>query len=125
MREFPQKRAFRNNSSPLGVHLIKVILKQKISFFRVQSTERTSLETWNFHSKPAKHKRSPLGDLLRFKTSFSTLALSPHHLVDDAGVALDDLHDLRADVFFDVVGHGDAVVAVSVHRDCSVDRLQE
>ena len=55
----------------------------------------------------------------------AALPFSPHHLVDDTGVALDDLHDLRADVFFDVVGHGDAVVAVSVHRDCGIDRLQE
>ena len=42
-----------------------------------------------------------------------------------AGVALDDLHDLRAHVLFDVVGHGDAVVAVLVHRDGGVDGLQE
>ena len=53
------------------------------------------------------------------------LELSPHHLVDDAGVALDDLHDLGRDVFFDVVRHGDAVVAVGVHRDGGVDGLQE
>ena len=53
------------------------------------------------------------------------LELSPHHLVDDACVALDNLHDLRGDVFFDVVGHGDAVVAVGIHRHCGVDSLQE
>ncbi len=53
------------------------------------------------------------------------LELSPHHLVDDAGVALDDFHDLRRDVFFDVVRHGDAIVAVGVHRDCGVNGLQE
>ncbi len=59
-------------------------------------------------------------------TLFETiLELSPDHLVDDAGVALDDLHDLGRDVFFDVVGHGDAVVAVLVHRDGGVDSLQE
>lgn len=55
----------------------------------------------------------------------SPLDLSPHHLVDDAGVALYDLHDLGRDVFFDVVRHGDAVVAVGVHRDGGVDSLQE
>ena len=53
------------------------------------------------------------------------LELPPHHLVDDAGVALDNLHDLGAHVFFDVVGHGDAVVAVGIHRHCGVDGLQE
>ena len=60
-----------------------------------------------------------------FRFSKTILELSPHHLVDDAGVALDDLHDLGRDVFFDVVGHGDAVVAVGVHRDGGVDGLQE
>ena len=60
---------------------------------------------------------------LRF--SETILELSPHHLVDDSGVALDDFHDLDRDVFFDVVRHGDAVVAVGVHRDGCVDGLQE
>ncbi len=76
-------------------------------------------------SLSTQYSSSPFEGPSFFKTNYSTLALSPHHLVDDAGVALDDLHDLRADVFFDVVGHGDAVVAVCVHRDGSIDRLQE
>ena len=54
-----------------------------------------------------------------------SLPLSPDHLVDDAGVALDDLHHLGADVLFDVVGYGDAVVAVSVHRHGGIDGLQK
>lgn len=53
------------------------------------------------------------------------LSLSPHHLVDDTGVALDDFHDFGRDVFLDVVGHGDAVVAVGIHCDGGVDSLQE
>ena len=65
------------------------------------------------------------GTSLHFHFSKTILGLSPHHLVDNSGVALDDLHDLSRDVFFDVVGHGDAVVAVGVHRDGGVDSLQE
>ncbi len=53
------------------------------------------------------------------------LELPPDHLVDDAGVALDDFHDLDGYVFFDIVRHGDAVVAVLVHRDGGIDGLQE
>ena len=60
-----------------------------------------------------------------FKFPNENLEFPPNHLVDDAGVALDNLHDLRADVFFDVVRHGDAVVAVSVHRDGGINSLQE
>ena len=60
-----------------------------------------------------------------FRFSKTILPFSPHHLVDDSGVALDDLHDLGRDIFFDVVRHGDAVVAVGVHRDGGVDGLQE
>ena len=63
------------------------------------------------------------GDSFNFKSKI--LELSPDHPVDDAGVALDDFHDLGRYVFFDVVGHGDAVVAVGVHRDSGVDGLQE
>ena len=60
-------------------------------------------------------QKGPLSrDLSYFKTNYPALALPPHHLVDDAGVALDNLHDLRADDFFDVVGHGDPVVTVSI-----------
>ena len=53
------------------------------------------------------------------------LELSPDHLIDDAGVTLDNLHDLGTDVFIDVVRHGDAVVAVGVHRYCGINSLQE
>ena len=38
---------------------------------------------------------------------------------------MDDFHDLRADVFFDVIRDGDSVVAVGVHRYCGIDSLQE
>ena len=53
------------------------------------------------------------------------LPLPPHHFVDDAGVALDDFHDFGGDVFFDVVGHGDSVVAVGVHRDGGINGLEQ
>ena len=56
---------------------------------------------------------------------FGGLVLPPDHFVDDAGVALDDFDDLRRYVFFDVVGHGDSVIAVGVHRDGGINGLQE
>ncbi len=62
-------------------------------------------------------------DSFNFKSKI--LELSPHHFVNDAGVALDDFHDLDGYVFFDIVRHGDAVVAVLVHRDGGIDGLQE
>ena len=65
------------------------------------------------------------GTSLHLRFSETILELSPHHLVDDSGVALDDFHNLGRDIFFDVVRHGDAVVAVGVHRDGGVDGLQK
>ncbi len=50
---------------------------------------------------------------------------TPNHFVDDSDVRLDDLNDLRGDVFFDVVGNGDAVVTVLVHGDGGVDGLEQ
>ena len=45
------------------------------------------------------------------------LALPPDHLVDDAGVALDDFHDLGRDVFFDVLFGVDILFAVSAEQN--------
>ena len=53
------------------------------------------------------------------------LVLPPHHLIHNPGVALDDFDHLGGDVFLDVVRHGDAVVAVSVHLHGGVHGLEE
>ena len=50
---------------------------------------------------------------------------SPDHFVDYAGVGLDELDDLGGYAFIDVVGDGEAEVAVAVHFDCYVDGLQK
>ena len=51
--------------------------------------------------------------------------LPPHHLVDDACIALDNLDDLGGDVLVYVVGHGDAVEAVLAKADGGVDCLEQ
>lgn len=43
------------------------------------------------------------------------LELPPHHLIHNPSVALDDFDDFGGDVFVDVVGDGEAVVAGGVH----------
>lgn len=53
------------------------------------------------------------------------LELPPHHLIDDACITLDNLHHFSGDVFVDVVGDGDAVVAGGVHGDGGIDGLKE
>ena len=49
----------------------------------------------------------------------------PNHLVNHAHVALDYLHDFRADVFVGVVWNRCAVVAVSDQFYCSFHRLKQ
>ena len=63
---------------------------------------------------------------LRLVVSLSCclLKLPPHHLIDNADVALDDLDYFVADVV-GVVGYRDAVVAVTGHADGEVHTLQE
>ena len=56
---------------------------------------------------------------------YSLHLLPPHHLIDYPHIALDYLHDLGADVFVGVVGHGDAVVAICVHLHGCVNGLKE
>ena len=51
--------------------------------------------------------------------------LPPDHLVDDAGVGLDDLDDLGGDVLVGVGRDGEAEVAVTVHPDGGVNGLQK
>ena len=50
---------------------------------------------------------------------------SPHHLVDDADVGLDELHDLGGDVLVRVVWDRGAVVAVLHQFDRRVNRLKK
>lgn len=54
-----------------------------------------------------------------------SLILPPYHLIDYTSVALDNLDDFGGDVFVDVVGDRNAVVAGSIHRDGSVNGLKE
>ena len=51
------------------------------------------------------------------------LSFSPNHFVYNTCVALDDFHHLGRYVLLDIVGHGDAVVAIGIHADSCVDGL--
>ena len=51
------------------------------------------------------------------------LLLPPDHLVDDAGVGLDEFDNLGADVFVGVGRYWDAVVSVLHHLYCYVHCL--
>ena len=53
------------------------------------------------------------------------LELAPDHLVDDAGVGLNNADDFGGDVLIDVVGDGDAREAVADEGDGDVHALQE
>ena len=50
---------------------------------------------------------------------------SPDHLIHHAGVALNQLDHLGGNIFFNIVGDRDAVVAVHIHLDGGVHRLQQ
>ena len=51
--------------------------------------------------------------------------LPPNHLVDDAGVGLDDLDDFGGDVLVHVVGDGDAVLSIAAEFHGGVNGLKE
>lgn len=56
---------------------------------------------------------------------FQSNLLPPHHLVDYPHIALDDLDNLGADIFINIIRHWDAVVAVAAEFDCGVNCLEE
>ena len=53
------------------------------------------------------------------------LVFPPDHLIYDAGVRLDNLHDFRADVLLNVIGNRDTVITVAVHLNRCVNRLEK
>lgn len=53
------------------------------------------------------------------------LLLPPNHLINNTSIALDQFHDLGADVFVGVGRHRDAVVSVLHHLDCYVHCLEQ
>lgn len=53
------------------------------------------------------------------------LKLPPHHLIHHPRIALDDLDHLGGDIFFHVVGDGDAVVVVLIHLHRGFHGLEE
>ena len=53
------------------------------------------------------------------------LLLPPNHLINHAGVTLDQFHDLGADVFVGVGWNWNAVVFVLDHLNCDVDCLKK
>ena len=56
---------------------------------------------------------------------FQSNLLPPHHLVDYPHIALDDLDNLGADIFINIIRNRDAVVAVAAEFDCGVNCLEE
>ena len=57
--------------------------------------------------------------------SFIRSIFSPHHLIHNPCIALDDLHHLIRHVLVGIVRHGDAEVAAAVHLDRHVHGLQQ
>lgn len=54
-----------------------------------------------------------------------SLELTPHHLVDNAHVALYDLHDLGTDILVHIVGDGNAMLTVTAELDSGVNGLEQ
>ena len=52
-------------------------------------------------------------------------SLPPYHLVDNADVGLDDLHDLGGDILIYIVGDGKTVVALFAEFNGGIDGLEE
>ena len=57
--------------------------------------------------------------------SFCLLKLPPHHFVDDAHIALDDLHYLGAYVLINVVRHRDSMLTILAELNSSINCLKK
>ena len=56
---------------------------------------------------------------------FDLSIFSPHHFVYYTGVGLNDLYNLCRYVLLDIIGHGNSVIPVFSHLNCSVNRLEK
>ena len=56
---------------------------------------------------------------------FQSNLLPPNHLIDYPHIALDDLDNLGADIFINIIRHRDTMVAVAAEFDCGIDCLKE
>lgn len=65
-----------------------------------------------------------MGTLIGTHIHQSHLFFSPHHLIDHAGITLDDLDHLVRNVLIHIIRHWNAVIAVSIHFHSSIHRLQ-
>ena len=59
------------------------------------------------------------------RSMFCSFLLPPYHLVDDAYVALNDLHYLSTYVFIHIVGDRDSMLTVFAELYSSIYRLKE
>ena len=55
----------------------------------------------------------------------SIVLLPPHHLVHNPHIALNNLHDLRADILIDIIRHRNSVTAISAEFHRSINCLEE
>ena len=56
---------------------------------------------------------------------YHQLLFSPHHLIDHAGIALDDLYHLIRHILIGIIRYRDTEVAVLVHLDRHIHGLQQ
>ena len=58
-------------------------------------------------------------------TAELSLKLPPHHLIHYPNIALNDLHDLRADILIYIIRHRNTVTAIPAEFHSSIDCLEE
>ena len=56
---------------------------------------------------------------------FQSYLLPPHHLIHNPHITLNNLQDLRADIFIDIIRHRDAVLTILAKIYSSIYCLQE
>ena len=56
---------------------------------------------------------------------FQLYLLPPNHLIHYPHIALDDLDNLGADIFINIIRNWDAVVAIAAEFDCGINCLEE
>ena len=71
------------------------------------------------------YRFNAIRDHLYPRARFFESVLPPHHLIDHASVALDDLDHLVGHILIHIIRHRDTQITVLVHLDCHIHGLQQ
>ena len=118
---FPLGNGFSRNAEPFSQLVLRkscIFAKRVYSVSEISVRHRLHLTKLLYHTLHFFASR-------QCRTAVELLILPPHHLINHAGIALDDLNDLIGDIFVYIIRHRDTKITVLIHLHRHLHRLKQ